>query len=523
MATASELSVKTDTSAKDMADLIFGSGVEVKTATYTGAANASGIYDGADETIPGLAPANTGVILSTGTATDFTNSSGDPNTSAGKTTNHGLDGDTDLNAIAGSQTFDAAILEATFVPDGDVLTMQFSFSSEEYLEYVNSGFNDAVGVFVNGVQAKLSVGTGDVTINTINDETASNLYLDNPRNEDNFNSEMDGLTVTLTLKAPVSKGDINTIKIAIADGGDGAYDSNLLIAGNSLQTTLIAEDDTFAIGAGFTKEVDVLANDSTGAPELTITSINGVAVMPGQTVELPSGDKITLTDDGTLEIETTSTQGQDVFSYTVTDEAGNTDSAFVTINTTAPCFTAGALIDTPRGPIPVEALRVGDAVWTLDHGAQDIRWIGCSVRMALGCDAPVHIREGALGYKHGALSVSQQHRLLLRSPEAALLFGEEDVLVKAKALLGRPGISLRPGGEVCYVHLLFDRHEVIAADGVLSESYHPGMQTLSSFDAGSREEVLRLFPGCDPATGAGYGRAARRALKSFEAEVMLAS
>ncbi|MEM1237197.1 MAG: choice-of-anchor L domain-containing protein [Pseudomonadota bacterium] len=524
MATASELTVKADATAKEMAEAVFGSGVEVKTANYIGAKGASGIYDGADNTIPDLAPSNSGVILSTGKAMDFTNSSGDVNKSSGTTTDHGRGGDADLDGIAGTKTYDAAVLEATFVPDGDILTMQLTFASEEYLEYVNSGFNDAVGIFVNGVKAELSVGPGDITINTINDEQSSNLYLDNSHKDDVYNTEMDGLTVVLTLKAPVKSGDINTIKIAIADGGDGAYDSNLLIAADSLQTTLIANDDEFSIASSYEKEVDVLANDAPGVgTELTITSINGVSVKAGDTVVLPSGDKITLTDDGTLKIETTGEEGTDVFSYTIEDDSGVSDTAFVTLNTTAPCFTAGTMISTPRGPIPVEALREGDPVWTRDHGAQIIRWIGVSTRQAVGECAPIEISAGALESGHCRLLVSPQHRMLIRSPKAELIFGANDVLVKAKDLLGKDGIRRVQGGIVHYVHILFDRHEIVTANGLESESYHPGLQTLNSFDASAREEVLRLFPSCDPATGAGFGPVARRSLRNFEAELLLAS
>ena len=50
--------------------------------------------------------------------------------------------------------------------------MQVVFSSEEYLEYVNSGFNDSVGIWVKGVQAELTVGDGSISIDNIN--TTSN-------------------------------------------------------------------------------------------------------------------------------------------------------------------------------------------------------------------------------------------------------------------------------------------------------------------------------------------------------------
>ncbi|MEP5376668.1 MAG: choice-of-anchor L domain-containing protein, partial [Hyphomicrobiales bacterium] len=222
MVVAQELNIDTSASAMDMASSMFGSGITIVSADYTGANSASGVFSDGDNTAPNLTPSDTGVILSTGNASDVTNSSGDANTSSGTSTNLGEAGDSDLTQIAGATTYDAAIFEATFVPDGEILTMQVVFSSEEYLEYVNSGFNDAVGIFVNGQQAELTVGDGDITINNINTTSNSNLYIDNPANAETINTEMDGLTVTLTLKAPVNAGEENTIKIAIADGGDAA-------------------------------------------------------------------------------------------------------------------------------------------------------------------------------------------------------------------------------------------------------------------------------------------------------------
>ena len=82
-----------------------------------------------------------GVILSTGLAQDVTNSWGDPNRYESTGTNNRDPGDSDLDALSGVKTYDAAVFEASFVPEGETLTMQVVFSSEEYLEYVNTGFN----------------------------------------------------------------------------------------------------------------------------------------------------------------------------------------------------------------------------------------------------------------------------------------------------------------------------------------------------------------------------------------------
>lgn len=520
MPTASELPIDTSATANEMAEAMFGNGISIQSASYTGAQVASGIYTNGDTVAPGVTPSDTGVILSTGQAQSITNSSGDVNTSNSTTTNNGTSGDADLSAISGGQTFDAAVFEAEFIPDGSTLTMQFTFSSEEYLEYVNQGFNDAVGVWVNGVKAEMTIGDGDISIDNINTGTNENLYVDNARSDDTYNTEMDGFTVTLTLTAPVNPGVVNSIKIGIADSGDSAYDSNLLIAGNSIQTALIAEDDELTVTEGSSETLDVLANDSHGAgTTLTITHINNQPVVAGSTVTLAGGEQITLNADGTMTIagqDDVDVDEETVFSYTVEDDVGNTDTAFVEVTTT-PCFVAGTHIDTIKGPVAVEDLNPGDLVLTRDHGAQPLRWVGRSRRRAAGADAPVQFAANALG-EHQELELSPCHRVLLKDQWAEVLFGEPEVLVKARDLVNGNTIRLRrDAGPVIYIHLLFDQHEIIRGNGLESESYHPGVETLDSFDGETRAEVLDLI-GQDASL---YGASARRSLKSFEVRALL--
>lgn len=518
---AQELPIDTNATAMEMAETMFGSGVQIVSADYTGASASSGIYTNGDEVAPDITPSDTGVILSTGRATSITNSSGDANTSASTSGNMQTGGDAGLNQIAGVQTYDAAIFEATFIPDGSTLTMQVTFSSEEYLEYCGSGFNDAVGVWVNGVQATLTVGDGDITINNINDESNSNLYINNAANDEVANTEMDGFTVTLSLRAPVNAGQVNTIRIGIADGGDHSYDSNLLIAGDSVQCALVAGDDHVSVQADGSRTVDLLGNDSSSVgPELTITAINGHPVVAGDSITLSTGEVIVLNPDGTITLWADGDEGESVFTYEVTDGTGNTDVGYVTIETT-PCFTAGTKVLTPRGPVAVERLRPGDLVVTRDNGLQPIRWIGTSTRRARGPDAPVRFAAGVLG-PHDCVEFSPNHRVLVRSPRAVLLFGEGEVLVKARDLVNGASITVRADGRpVTYVHLLFDRHEIVSANGLDSESYHPGQATLDSFDADTRDEILRLMPGLEDVTDTSYGPAARLSLRPFEARVLL--
>lgn len=137
------------------------------------------------------------------------------------------------------------------------------------------------------------------------------------------------------------------------------------------------------------------------------------------------------------------------------------------------CFAAGTRIATVFGDLPVEQLRIGDAILTRDHGAQPVRWIGSARGRADGAWTPVRIEAGALGngLPRRPLLLSQQHRVLVRSAIAGRMTGDPEVLVAAKRLLGLPGIALATDrDEVTYLHVLLDRHEILFAEGAPAES-----------------------------------------------------
>ena len=103
MPIASELLIDTSASALALAQPIFGDSVVVGTATLTGAVGASATYSGADATLGGIAPADTRIILSTGLAESFTNSSGTTDTNILDSTsgNNGTAGDLLLDGVTG--------------------------------------------------------------------------------------------------------------------------------------------------------------------------------------------------------------------------------------------------------------------------------------------------------------------------------------------------------------------------------------------------------------------------------------
>ncbi|MEO0936966.1 MAG: Hint domain-containing protein [Pseudomonadota bacterium] len=522
MPTATELPIDSSATAEDMAAEIFGNGITVNSAIYFGDPLSSGTYSNADTVATGVAPADTGVILSTGHVDDFTNSDGSTNTnvSAGTTTNtSGINNDAQFNALANATTQDAAILEINFTPQGDLITIDFVISSEEYPEFANSQFNDVVGVWVNGVQATVTIGDGTASVGNINGGATQNLYNDNTA--DQFNTEMDGFTVTLTFVAPVNPGVPNDLRIGVADVADASYDTNLLIAGGSVQSTIVAQDDQITLGNADTRVVDVLANDGSSGGTLTITHIQGVRVYADDEVTLATGQTIRLNDDGTITVVGDSDAETVYFNYTVQDSNGATETALVEV-TQVPCFTLGTLIETARGPQRIESLRPGDLVMTRDAGLQPVRWLGQRTVRATGSFMPVRIGAGHFEATRD-LWLSPQHRVLVDGWRAELLFGADEVLIKAKDLVGSPGVQWEDRWDmVTYLHLLLDAHHVLIANGAPCESYLPGPVTMGGFDAGTQAEIRALFPELDD-TGEGYGPAARPILRRFEAQALMAA
>lgn len=167
-----------------------------------------------------------------------------------------------------------------------------------------------------------------------------------------------------------------------------------------------------------------------------------------------------------------------------------------------PCFTLGTMIATPDGERLIEGLQVGDLVSTRDHGPQAIRWIGrrqLSLKQLLAAENlnPVLIRKSSLGKNipKSDLLLSPQHRLLLRSRIVKRLTGEDEVLAPACQLAGWPGIESQPAvGPVTYLHLMFDRHEIIEANGCWVESLFLGKQAKRGLSLSARQEILAIFP-----------------------------
>jgi gliding motility-associated-like protein len=253
----------TQTPTQLVQNVLLGTGVTATNITYTGNVSAKGSFTSNGTNI-GF---TSGVILASG---NITNAIG-PNTQGGATTGFGTtSNDPQLGAIATSSVNDAAILEFDFVPTSDSIKFRYVFASEEYPEYVCSNFNDVFGFFVTGPNpfgaaytnyniARIPGSTLPVAINTVNPGVAgansfggtcqslayNNLYVDN---QTGTTIEYDGFTVPLTARAPVVCGQTYHIKIAIADVGDGAFDSGVFLEQGSFSSLGVDIATTFSYG-----------------------------------------------------------------------------------------------------------------------------------------------------------------------------------------------------------------------------------------------------------------------------------
>ena len=168
------------------------------------------------------------------------------------------------------------------------------------------------------------------------------------------------------------------------------------------------------------------------------------------------------------------------------------------------CFTPGALIRVPGGTRAVECLQAGDLVVTADDKAQPVRWIGRATKPCTGGMRPIKISAGSLGagLPRRDLIVSPQHRMLVRSNIVARMTGRAEVLIPANKLLPLPGVSLvQDWASVTYLHLLFDRHQIIYAEGAATESLLVGPQAERLIGPEAIAELEHLFPGLRQDTG----------------------
>jgi hypothetical protein len=309
MSTAQAQLVVNPATSTQVVDTLLGTGVTASGITYSGYSYSTGTFNGTLSNI-GF---NAGALLCTG---DINMAPG-PNAGGSTTLGGSLVTCTDpeLNAISTTTLYDGAILEFDFVPMSDTIKFRYVFASEEYPEYVCSNFNDVFGFFLSGpnpaggTYSNLNIatipGSGGlpVAINTVNPGVTgtfgvpggcaslaySSLYFDN-ETPPGATVEFDGFTLPMTAMAAVNCGQTYHIKLAIADAGDGSYDSGVFLEAGSFSSQAVsivpeisyggANDSTLYEGCGLACVYFIRTSNLAQADTIDVTiggsAVNGV-------------------------------------------------------------------------------------------------------------------------------------------------------------------------------------------------------------------------------------------------------
>lgn len=221
--------------AEDMVANLVGPGITYSNVRYTGKLEvAAALFANASTTNLGL---NSGVVITSGSAALIPE-----NTSEFAGLDNGGPNIPELNAIANTVTSDGFILEFDFIPLSANLNVKYIFGSEEYMEWVFQGYNDAFAFFISGPgiageENIAKVGGQAVTINNINPLLNSQYFIDNRSSSGPNSIEYDGFTTVLTALKTVIPCSTYHIRLMVADGGDPIYDTGVFIEEGGLFTT----------------------------------------------------------------------------------------------------------------------------------------------------------------------------------------------------------------------------------------------------------------------------------------------
>ncbi|MFZ5551502.1 MAG: choice-of-anchor L domain-containing protein [Bacteroidota bacterium] len=229
-----QLTITTGLDSLQMSGLLEGLGVDISNVVINCPSVSYGQFSGTSEI-----PIYNGILLSTGDA----GAMGNANTDGSTSYINNAAGDSDLDMMVSPYgTFDACVLEFDAVPSGDTLYFNFAFGSEEYIEYVFSGFNDVFAIFISGpgfaqpTNIALLPNDTIVTINNVNHVVNSQYYIDNETIPGQY-IMFDGFTTNILVETVVVPASAYHFKIAIADVGDQVFDSGVMLEAFSFRST----------------------------------------------------------------------------------------------------------------------------------------------------------------------------------------------------------------------------------------------------------------------------------------------
>ncbi len=177
------------------------------------------------------------------------------------------------------------------------------------------------------------------------------------------------------------------------------------------------------------------------------------------------------------------------------DHAPSNPTPIAKVRTTGglACFAKGTRIRTGVGNQLIETLKEGDLIWTRDNGLVPLEWIASRTLPARSRFAPIQIAFETFGAFRPHL-VAADHLILLTGWRAELIYGEEEILVPAKALVDNCDVRISEASQITYYHLAFETPQIVSGDGVLSQCFHPDAQTDVHCAQAGRAEMFAHFP-----------------------------
>lgn len=225
---AQALSISSNLDAMDLANTLFlnSPGTTIQSAVLLQNGTQAGVF-GNELGTYGLP--QTGIVLSSGNVEDYGDGqSSDSNTS----TSYDVAATSEQNALlvpvtSQSQHYDVVQLTIDFIPTVASMSFFSTFGSEEWPEFVGSGFIDGFGLYVNGVNVAGAVPTGGGTPQAIN--------INHPDMIEFSGTELDGVLApdgnpVMQFDVPVTIGEVNTFDIILADAGDSSLDTTIFLS-----------------------------------------------------------------------------------------------------------------------------------------------------------------------------------------------------------------------------------------------------------------------------------------------------
>jgi len=272
-------------------------------------------------------------------------------------------------------------------------------------------------------------------------------------------------------------------------------------AGDDSITT--GDDDDLLIltssgGSDTVSDFDIGDEDSDGFfnDQLDVSELSGGSGAAGM---VTTAD-VVVTDDGSGNALLTFPEGEQLVLQGVAPASLSSQSQLYSAG--VPCFTPGIRIATARGAVPVEQIRVGDLLQTADNGFQPVIWTGCRELSADDLKHNPHLRPillnpGGVLANDTALLVSPQHRFMVNRRHLGDLGGGNEAFLRARLLQDLTpdtAVSSTRCAGVSYIHLMTERHQVIFAEGVATETFWPGPEALCGLSPQDRRELFDLFP-----------------------------